>query len=101
MNKRTAQGIANAFRAAKHRLWNGLGSTDGYRSVICFALGDGRSAGRAREIVMLRLSPHSTLTDWLYGQGVDMDVAPISALQAHRHAWLDRLIAEFDAKAKA
>lgn len=58
-----------------------------------------RDSERVQDIVEKRLSGHTTLEGWLASKGIipvtDQDRTRI---QQHRHAWLDMMIAEFEAK---
>lgn len=96
------EAIAKAFRAAKPRLWDGVQPRGWwYTSQICFAVVEGlggRGARHACEEVTRRLEGSVTMRMWL------LEVARVPSghltperVQAHRHAWLDRLIAEFEA----
>ncbi len=79
---------------------------------ICFALDAVGDQGRApvskvkqcRSIIQLRLGVATSLECWLknncgieWGRGMDYDVA-WNKMQTTRHAWLDALIAEYQAK---
>jgi len=89
------------FYAAKRKLWNGTGKTSG-RVYICHAITSTlsqREASHAKGIVMSRLSGAVTLDTWLITHaGIQVDDMTPARMQAHRHAWLDLLIAEFQAK---
>lgn len=52
----------------------------------------------ARAIIKDRLKGHSVLDQWLQANGVKNRDITFDRVQAHRHAWLDLLIAEFEAK---
>lgn len=89
--------IAQAFRAAKQVLWDGRGQwQDGTDLFICFAI---ERSGHPSEqdacaIVHERLDGRPSLGTWLMAQGITDFTR--RQLQAHRHAWLDQLIEEFD-----
>jgi hypothetical protein len=95
--------IAAAFRAAKPLLWDGRGSQKTAEEFICIALLVSRhpSARLAEEIVASRIRPYTTLSTWLSEtHGIRWIRFPSRGLQAHRHAWLDMLIAEFEGDEK-
>ena len=91
--------IAAAFRAAKSNLWDGEPSfyVDKF-TFICNALMFSKHEAwyAAREVIKARLLPFHCLTSWLEHKGIDAKDYPPECLQAHRHAWLDKLIAEFE-----
>lgn len=95
--KKQRRGIAEAFRAAKARLWDGNGSWPFDRDrYICRALENcGHPSKKvAKEIIRTRLRGAPSLGWWLSEvHGID---GTQSQLQAHRHAWLDKLIEEFE-----
>jgi hypothetical protein len=95
--------IAAAFRAAKSLLWDGAPSfyADKF-TFICNALVDSRHEARhaASDVIRIRLSPFNFLNQWLKHKGIDAEDYPPERLQAHRHAWLDMLIAEFEGEEK-
>lgn len=89
--------IAQAFRAAKERLWDGRGQwPDGMNSSICFAIVESGHPSKqgACAIVDERLDGQPYLGTWLRAQGITDFTR--QQLQAHRHAWLDQLIEEFE-----
>lgn len=91
--------IAAAFRAAKPLLWDGTPSLYADKfTFICNALIDSRHEARhaACDVVNAKLWPFSFLNQWLMHKGIDVDDYPPECLQAHRHAWLDMLIEEFE-----
>ena len=58
---------------------------------------------RVRNIVEERLGRHDTLEGWLESKGVISRKHVLTDedrdhIQAHRHAWMDLMIAEFEAK---
>lgn len=95
-------GIAAAFRAAKPLLWDGAPDRPGQHDFICFALDATayRYRHTARNIVRERLDGYLSMCTWLARQGVRKKQMTPTRVQAHRHAWLDMLIAEFEAPAK-
>lgn len=89
--------IALAFRDAKSRLWDGKSTCFDKEQWICHAIGFGVSGDLARGVVEARLGDAAFLTQWLEWQGVVFDRRDAARIQAHRHAWLDLLIKEFEA----
>lgn len=83
---------------------------------ICYSIDDAAEGGkvthgganRVRDIVQDRLSPNSTLEGWLrdnhgiYSPGWHASdeacIAHKTKVQETRHAWVDSMIAEFEAK---
>jgi hypothetical protein len=58
---------------------------------------------RCEDVIKSRMGGVYTLEGWLAGRGCVpeyelCDLATKDRIQAHRHAWLDSLIAEFEAK---
>ena len=98
----TNRQIVDAFRAAKIRIKN---SSDEF---ICVALHEVNKPGfeAAQKVIEERLGMSITLDDWLVnnGHGTCEEVlySRDAALKKKRTrlAWLDALIAEFDAKAR-
>ncbi len=96
------QAIANTFKEAKKRLWDGKEKKTEYkRTYICFALDDiARTksirtvAIAARTIINQRLGKSYSLGGWLCMRGFSTE-HDLAALQTHRHQWLDLLIKEF------
>lgn len=89
--------IAQAFRAAKGLLWDGIGPCpSAEKMAICFVLDESGHPFEeaAREVIAERLDGWITLGDWLREQGITEWTS--QQLQAHRHAWLDKLIDEFE-----
>lgn len=90
--------LAEAFRAAKTRLWDGTPDHKG-STFICLALE--RAAGdayfNAKAVVESRLGSWGTYGAWLDDQIGGDAVGGLYQLdlQQARHAWLDDLIAEF------
>ena len=97
------------LKAAKAQLWDGKDPTARLSRHICVALLDAAeelgghfayaAADRMRGIIMERLSGTQTLPRWLRIQhGVNPNDLTDERVQAHRHAWVDLLIAEHEAK---
>lgn len=92
--------IAQAFKNAKKHLWNGLGRQGKKQEFICLAIrsrfdGDVIDANTAIHIIEQRIGWCNTMSCWLTEQGIPVSQITPRRLQAHRHAWLDMLIAEF------
>jgi hypothetical protein len=93
---------------AKLRLWDGETDrpTDKY-GPICYAISSaycgtvksekGQAHLRVRKMIMYRLYPACVMGDWLADHGISRKDITSQALQAHRHAWVDQLIVEFQA----
>lgn len=95
--KVTRKQIADAFRLAKSRLWDGRG-TRGFRSwFICLALDEDPAGNEAKQIIMQRLGGEMIVDHWLINRGFISTMAPDYDLivQDYRHRWLDALIEEF------
>lgn len=105
------RGIARAFTKAKEALWSGIGkeALHPFQKYICHAIDStGRWGvnrlehsyfGMAKSIVQERLGEHYSFERWLHAHGVSngprVGTRNSVLMQAHRHAWLDKLIAEF------
>ena len=99
----TNQEIADAFRVAKNRLWNGHHDGEGH-AYICHALETAYNRQEcsidawyaARNIVVTRMGQRGTLFTWLshVAKIPEEQLTPV-ALQTYRHEWLDHLIKEF------
>lgn len=99
--------LSDIFTACKaHIIHPDCGPTadTGKCRYICDALGKMYSSGEISEtrwaqavgIIQRRLgSRNCDLGDWLISQGVPEDELTFSRMQAHRLAWLDRLVEEF------
>lgn len=96
--------IAFAFECAKQYLWTEGGLTPkGKSPFICHALYEAESRGEiqtevysaAKKIVMQRLDGHYSLGDWLTDRGVSSYSVTARKMGAHRLAWLNMLIKEF------
>jgi hypothetical protein len=107
--KEQRQQIAEAFKAAKDFLWDGLGGNRARRErYICYALAEAACAKRVEQFSRLRaagvinhrLGQHAYLEGWLQHYA-RIPLAEINSdlprLQATRPAWLDSLIEEFSA----
>lgn len=100
--KAQRQAIAAAFKAAKPRLWDGTGTGKGSR-FICWAIDRAETdyivgsstAEAAKSVVLDRLGRSNSVEDWLLRKGVLSYQMTSAHVQAHRHAWLDKLIEEF------
>jgi hypothetical protein len=93
--------IAAAFRAAKPLLWDGVGGEIpfGKTRFICFAirLAATKSHWAAEEVISKRIGgKYSSMAVWLSYQDISNSSMTDARLQAHRHAWPDMLIAEFE-----
>ena len=59
---------------------------------------------RCLDVIASRLGRHDTLEGWLVSKGCISDeyhlhdISTKDRIQKHRHAWLDKLIEEFEAK---
>ena len=98
------QQIADAFRAAKAVFTSdGRGNKAGLCRALACSGADTRTERSALSIISERLEDVSWLDDWIVTKGY-ATVKEIRAnpdrLRATRIAWLDSLIAEFDAKAR-
>jgi hypothetical protein len=99
----TRKQIAEAFRAA--RVISKEEMDAGCYGYICIALRRAattkvisrHAARNATEVVMKRLGGCFSLGDWLrdFSRVPGAEITP-AAVKAHRLAWLDRLIAEFE-----
>lgn len=101
--------IVRALKAAKPLLWDGTGDapdswSDRPELYICDAILNAHRSGAitteerrvARDLIHERIDRCFSLAEWLHNHaGIHYsDITP-PRLQAHRHAWLDQLIAEF------
>lgn len=98
----TRQQIADAFRAAKRRLWKGRGSSFGKETYICYALSTTDAGLAAQRIIMQRLGKRgqyvSSVDTWLRRCGFVSGFGMPNydrLVQSYRHRWLDALIKEF------
>jgi hypothetical protein len=95
------------LRRAKARLWNGVtldkhGDVPrGKSAMICYAImgaSFAESDAVCREI-MRRIHPYNTLRGWLANQPhVRLGDLTDKNVQRHRRQWVDKLIAEYEAK---
>lgn len=100
--------IAYAFECAKQYLWSGRGRRPIGQSsdFICHCLSRAHDTGEingdvyeeAKHVVMSRLQGYSTLDSWLWNQ--EVKGVSVRKKQAHRLAWLNLLIKEFQGPAK-
>lgn len=103
MTPTTRQAIAAAFRAAKSCLWDGVsprgfGNETRYICIGLTAVSDPLVRQDACRIINSRLCGRPSLEGWLFAEaGVHEADLTDARVQAHRHAWLDQLIAEFEA----
>lgn len=99
--------IADAFRAAKAILWDGIPLPHGdkpsaYRDevdeYICHALAYSKHPARyaAKEIIGKRIQPYCSYETWLLDYYRREQLTSIF-LQTLRHQWIDSLIKEFSA----
>ena len=102
MTRTERKQIAAAFRACLPCLWDGKGECPNDKTeFICWALEESRHEhGRAAQwVVMGRLCGCGEFSNWLFRQiGVNRyakEVTP-ERLQAHRRAWVRKLIKEFE-----
>ncbi|PZQ77974.1 MAG: hypothetical protein DI563_02110 [Variovorax paradoxus] len=111
VNTLKASQIAAAFRAAKRYLRRKAEYTCDERTetYICLALDEAwmqndvslDAIQAAGEVIQDRLGCCSTMRAWLANVArVKESLLTYERVQRHRHAWLSRLIREFDAKAK-
>jgi hypothetical protein len=92
------------FIEAKKRLWDG--QDNGGITYICVSIDHVRGGSSelqrywAKRVISDRLRGHSTAYQWLVEMvgRESVEAAGHAARQKWRHAWLDQLIAEFQAK---
>jgi hypothetical protein len=98
---------SEVFKEAKKRLHNGARAVpDGKSLNICHAIDHAvdhgvpsKDAALAQELVMQRLKPHFGVFSWLGAvAGAHLKRRTRQNLQTYRHAWLDALVKEFEAK---
>lgn len=96
LTKAQRRGVAAAFGACKKYLWDGR-SSGCLTPYICWALADSehRYALVAQDVIEKRLMGHPTVSSWLRSVGVPPEDLTGKRLQAHRHAWVNKLIEEF------
>lgn len=101
--------VVRVLTAAKEHLWDGTGpQLAGKVRYICNAVHrtDGRrrsgawgiAASEIKDMITTRINHCATLEAWLREQGIDHDTITPIAIQAHRLAWIDILIEEFNSK---
>jgi len=110
-NKDIAKAFRNAIpRLAKTRESIGLRATRQHE-FICHAIHAGnlydyaditditKAGFAARKVIQDRIAPEITLDSWLRRFcGIDFEYSTPNAMQEHRHAWLQKLIKEFETK---
>ena len=94
--------IAKCYKLAQEYLWDGVNMQDHmYRpEFICVAIEDlynSTIAGiRAKEIIMDRIAPCSTVNQWLVKYGkIPLKDLTCKRVQQHRKDWLEMLYNEF------
>lgn len=98
--------IAAAFRAAKPLLWDGVGLQGSKNRFICYAISESKHRAKSAAVRVIRERLYcskfncDSLCLWLENQGIKWRQITPRRLQAHRHAWLDMLIAEFEGEEK-
>lgn len=104
--KRDRKALVKAFREGKKLLWDGRSGTHNpMDAMICFTIGRAQSKGLvsdqaytlATNLIDQRLAGSCGMRSWLRNQGIPEREITNERMQAHRHAWLDLLIAEFSA----
>jgi hypothetical protein len=106
---------SEVFKRAKEHLAKNIQETrdhSGKQKFICLAIITAAAHSkritaadveRCDEIVESRMDRANTMERWLFWQGCvpdyfTLDRTTKDRIQAHRHAWLDLLIAEFESK---
>ena len=96
--------LVKAFREGKKFLWDGKSPQAPWTdNTIGFAIALAERAGAvtpragtlAANLIQRRLGCHTVMRNWLEDRGVPRGDLTDERVQAHRHAWLDLLIAEF------
>lgn len=104
--KRDRKALVKAFREGKKFLWDGKSPRGPWvDNMICFAIALAEHAGAvtpragalAANLIQRRLGWGTGMRTWLKDRGVPRGDLTDERVQAHRHAWLDLLIAEFSA----
>ena len=86
------------LKAAKLRLWEGVVGQGRRALCICNAIPNRGGASQLRAEITRRLDGHLIFSFWLdHQRGVNKKDLTCANIQAHRHAWVDLLIAEFSA----
>lgn len=94
---------------AKKYLWDGIGDETGDETgyaFICYAILHAAStpsqiglAQKVRDAIEVRLHPWNNLHSWLrYEAGIPEKMLTQERVQAHRLAWMNKLIKEYKAK---
>ena len=90
------------LRACKGFLWDGISKRGEQKYAICYALTEMlglKQTDELRGIIHKRLKDNTTLFAWLlYECEIPREQLTEAAVQAHRHAWVDLMIKEFEAK---
>jgi hypothetical protein len=94
------------LRDAKKLLWDGRGPNCpiAKRATVCYASCRGNGWGDAdsahiRQRIMVSIHPYNTVTGWVAAQlGVRHDTLTNRQKQQYRHAWVDHLIATYEAE---
>lgn len=95
------------IKQAKELLWDGGDDTEHCKDeYICYALlhaastpSQGRLAQRIRDSIEVRLHPWNNLYSWLrYEANIPDKMLTNERVQAHRLAWMNKLIKEYKAK---
>ena len=90
---------STALKLTKVKLWDGVEPQGGKSHFICWAAADAKVARKVKPIVMRLLRPHQTFGDWLRYEQIAMNPwEQPRKMQVTRHAWLDHLIAHYEAK---
>ena len=111
-SKKDRKGLIKAFEACKEYLWDGIKLNElNKHSYICFALDHAACndpmlaeyAWKAQSIIKDCLGDYTSMRIWLvdhfdndqYNAYYDMELREMDiAVQAHRLAWINKLIAE-------
>jgi hypothetical protein len=102
MTKTERLEIAKVFRAAKLQLWDGVSRKKWHQEKhICFAViassTKKKAIDSAIDIVLSRLDSCSHLETWMRDHHPHLDTNNTVMMQHTRNAWIDSLIAEFEA----
>ena len=91
---------SKALRLTKKNLWNGKRYNGGFgnREFICHAAVDAGVGDIVKPIVHSLLDHKASLGTWLEDNGVNCPWNDMPKLQATRKAWLDHLIAHYEAR---
>lgn len=91
---------SEALRRAKQLVYGGEGGTGNDYFHICYAATSAGVGHIVCPIIMNLLRPHSSLGAWIVdkiGKPLGESQEKMRKLQATRHAWLDHLIAHYEA----